>query len=181
MKNLLATDESLKASSVSAFSGPPERCGRMGRALAKVELVRLASSDAGLKEDVVDSMVVRPRPGARQQFGADTSGAPLRMYGQIFDRSPTTEAHRKDVHVDAGHADQLILIRAGFEQRDVLVAQELRGARDGAVPVPVRRATAGRVEEPLQTRDELGLGTSLRALDLEGHRSIMRGADGFGG
>jgi hypothetical protein len=37
----------------------------------------------------------------------------------------------------------------------------LRGALDGEVAIPVRRAAAGWVEQPLQPRNELCLGASL--------------------
>src|SRR5258705_7550467 len=95
------------------------------------------------------------------------------MHREIFDRSPTTEANRKDVEVDAGYADQLILIRAGFEQRHVFVVEDLRGALDGAVAIPIRGTAAGRVEEPLQPRYEFGLGTSLELSDMDAHRIII--------
>lgn len=121
----------------------------------------VGSRNAGLQEDVVGAMFVRPLPGCRQQAGADTSGAPLGVHSQVLDRSPTTEADRKDIQVDARHADQLILMRAGFEQCDVLQGEDLRGALDGEVAIPVRRAAAGRVEQPLQPRNELCLGASL--------------------
>jgi hypothetical protein len=146
----------------------------VGRTFAKVEAMCLGSRNAGLQEDVVGAMFVRPPPGGRQQAGADTSGAPFGVHSEILDRSPTTEAHRQDIQVDTGHADQLILMRAGFEQCDVFVGEDLRGAFDGAIAVPIRRAAAGRVEEPLQPRYELGLGTSLGPSNVDTHPSIIR-------
>lgn len=121
----------------------------------------LGSCEAGLQEDVVGTLFVRPGPGRCQEAGADTPGTPPGVHGEILDRRPTAEAHRKDVHVDAGHADELALLRSRFEERDVVVGEYLRGALDGAVAVPISGTATGRGEKPLQPRDELGLGTPL--------------------
>src|SRR3954447_8220438 len=135
-----STEDSLAGLS----NGPPERCCRVGCTLAEVEAMCLGSRDAGLKEDVVGAVFLRPRLDGRHEAGPDTLGAPFGVHSKILDRGSTTEAHGNDVEVDAGNADQLVLLRAGCEQCDVFVCEDLRGAFDGAVAVPARWTTAGR-------------------------------------
>jgi hypothetical protein len=141
--------------------------------MAKIEAMCLGPGDAGLKENIVRAMFVRPRHCGREQTGTDTSRAPVWVHRKILDRSAATKAHRHDVQVYARHADQSILLGASFQQCGVLTGEDLRCALDGATSVPIGRTAARWVEEPLQPRDKLKFSTRARLSNLDDHRSII--------